>query len=59
LAPEGSRAMSAPVIEVRNVTKTYRLGDIEIPALHGIDLKVEQGEFVALMGAPRARANRR
>jgi macrolide transport system ATP-binding/permease protein len=43
--------MSAPVIEVRNVTKTYRLGDVEIQALRGVDLKVEQGEFVALMGA--------
>ena len=44
-------AMSAPVIEVRNVTKTYRLGDVEIQALRGVDLTVERGEFVALMGA--------
>ncbi len=43
--------MSAPVIDVRNVAKTYRLGDVEIQALRGIDLKVEQGEFMALMGA--------
>ncbi len=43
--------MSAPVIEVRNVTKTYRLGDVEIEALRGVDLMVERGEFVALMGA--------
>ncbi len=34
--------MSAPVIEVRNVTKTYRLGDVEIEALRGVDLTVEQ-----------------
>ncbi len=46
-----SLAMSAPVIEVRSVTKTYRLGDVEIEALRGVDLTVEQGEFVALMGA--------
>jgi ABC-type lipoprotein export system ATPase subunit len=50
--------MSAPVIDVRNVAKTYRLGDVEIQALRGIDLKVEQGEFMALMG-DWARANRR
>ena len=44
-------AISAPVIEIRNVTKTYRLGDVEIQALRGVDLTVGRGEFVALMGA--------
>ena len=43
--------MPAPVIEVRNVFKTYQLGDVEVRALRGVSLTVEQGEFVAIMGA--------
>lgn len=43
--------MSQPVIEVRNITKTYRLGDVEVHALRGVSLTVQSGEFVAIMGA--------
>ncbi|HTR03256.1 MAG TPA: ABC transporter permease [Thermoanaerobaculia bacterium] len=38
-------------IEVRNVTKVYNLGDQEIRALNGVSLRIERGEFVAIMGA--------
>ncbi|MBI1425143.1 MAG: ATP-binding cassette domain-containing protein [Gammaproteobacteria bacterium] len=43
--------MSEPVIEVRNLIKTYQLGDVEVRALRGVDLTIERGEFVAIMGA--------
>jgi putative ABC transport system ATP-binding protein len=39
------------MIELTGVTKVYRMGDNEIHALRGIDLRVEDGEFVAVMGA--------
>lgn len=38
------------LIEVRGVTKNYRLGQILVPALKGVDLTIEQGEFVAVWG---------
>ena len=38
-------------IEVENVTKVYQLGDQEIHALRGVSLRIERGEFVAIMGA--------
>jgi putative ABC transport system ATP-binding protein len=38
------------LIEIKNLTKTYYMGKIEVPALRGIDIKIEPGEFVALMG---------
>jgi putative ABC transport system ATP-binding protein len=39
------------VIELEAVTKTYRMGKVEVQALRGIDLVVHDGEFVAIMGA--------
>lgn len=38
------------IVEVRNLTKTYRREDVEITPLDGIDLSVPQGEFLSLMG---------
>ena len=43
--------MTEPILRVEKVTRTFVLGDIEVPALRGIDLVVEPGEFVAIMGA--------
>ena len=38
-------------IELRNVTKTYRIGDIEVGALRGVSVSIQAGEMVAIMGA--------
>ncbi len=51
----GSRASDrgdeTPLIALRGVTKTYRNGELETRVLHGIDLTIHEGEFVAIMGA--------
>lgn len=41
---------SSPLIELRRVTKIYGRGDAAVHALAGVDLRIEQGEFVAVMG---------
>ncbi len=41
---------STPIVDVRNLAKTYVMGRTRIPALQNITLKVYQGEFVAVMG---------
>ncbi len=38
------------VIEIQNVKKTYRMGDVEVNALRGVSFQVERGEMVAIMG---------
>ena len=39
------------LIELRNITKTYFLGEMDVPVLKGITLDIEKGDYVALMGA--------
>lgn len=38
------------LIEAREITKVYRLGDVEVNALCGLSLTIERGDFVAIMG---------
>ncbi|HEY2921584.1 MAG TPA: ATP-binding cassette domain-containing protein, partial [Candidatus Binatia bacterium] len=39
------------IIRVENLHKTYHMGDVEVPALRGINLTIARGEFVAVMGS--------
>src|ERR1700722_4917128 len=38
------------MIEIKDIHKTYQMGDQEVRALAGVSLKIEPGEFVAIMG---------
>ena len=42
--------VAKPIISCRNLTKIYTMGEQEVRALDGVDLDIEEGEFVAIMG---------
>ena len=39
-----------PIIELKNVKKIYKMGNVEVPALNGVSMTVKRGEFIAIMG---------
>ncbi|HTF62304.1 MAG TPA: ABC transporter ATP-binding protein [Edaphobacter sp.] len=40
-----------PMIHVQQLTKTYRVGEVDVHALRGVDLEVARGEFIAVVGS--------
>ncbi|MDB6060490.1 MAG: transrane ATP-binding transporter protein [Verrucomicrobiaceae bacterium] len=46
-----ANTMGEPLIALSGVTKVYRNGDLAVQVLHGIDLNIWEGEFVAIVGA--------
>jgi putative ABC transport system ATP-binding protein len=53
MAPPGKHketTMTTPIIGIHDLRKTYQMGDIEVNALAGVDIRIERGEFVAIMG---------
>ncbi len=41
---------SQTIVDAKQLVKTYTLGKVQVPALRGVDLKIEKGEMVAIMG---------
>jgi putative ABC transport system ATP-binding protein len=39
-----------PIIQVENITKVYRIGKVDVPALRGVSFEIEKGEFVSIVG---------
>lgn len=46
-----SASNSAPVIQLRDLCRTYKTGDVEVRAVRGVTLDIARGDFVAVMGA--------
>ena len=42
---------AGPVIDLAEVTRVYRMGDIEVHALRGVSTQIQRGEYVAVMGS--------
>ena len=51
LVPPVMREGARPLIQLENITKTYHLGEVDVPVLKGVSLSIARGEMVALMGA--------
>jgi putative ABC transport system ATP-binding protein len=43
--------MAESLVRIEQLTKVYKMGDVEVHALRGVDLTINKGEFIAIMGA--------
>ncbi len=43
--------MNTPVIQLNDLVRTYKTGEVEVKAVRGITMKIQRGEFVAIMGS--------
>ncbi|HVO44046.1 MAG TPA: ABC transporter ATP-binding protein [Aggregatilineales bacterium] len=49
-APSSAPAEQKAIIDIRDITKVYKMGDVEVQALRGVTLKVYEAEFISIMG---------
>ncbi len=47
---DGRVSLDAPVVDARDLYKTYVSGRLRVPALRGVSLRIERGEIVAIVG---------
>jgi putative ABC transport system ATP-binding protein len=50
-ASETPSSSASPIIKVQQLTKTFRVGDVDVHALRGVNLEVAKGEFIAVVGS--------
>ena len=41
---------SSALIDMQDITKVYQMGETKVPALDGVSLSIDQGEYVAIVG---------
>lgn len=46
----GESELNTALVEVADLTRDYQLGEVTVPALKGVSLRIQRGEFVAVMG---------
>ena len=51
VAAQRAAAPAAPVVQTEKIEKVYTMGDVKVHALRGISLRIDAGEFIAVMGA--------
>jgi len=47
----GMKTKNSVLIKLKNVWKVYQMGEVEVPALRGVDVEIKKGDFVAIIGA--------
>lgn len=51
MAEDGAGSSFSMLIKLEQIVKTYQLGEVAVPALKGVSLEIDSGEFIAIMGA--------